>query len=69
LQSGYITRENYDALKNSAAVLINAIGSGRVISIADNPNLRAFWLGGSKLFLNAIFFGNVINAGSARNDD
>jgi hypothetical protein len=69
LQSGYITRENYDALKNSAAVLVNSLGSGRVISIADNPNLRAFWLGGSKLFLNAIFFGDVINAASGRNDD
>jgi hypothetical protein len=69
LQSGYITRENYDALKNSAAVLVNAVGSGRVISIADNPNLRAFWLGGSKLFLNAIFFGDVINGASGRNDD
>jgi len=49
-------------------VLVNANGAGRVISIADNPNFRAFWLGGTKLFLNAIFFGRLIDAASARND-
>ena len=69
LQSGYITKENYDALKNSAAVLVNTVGTGRVISIVDNPNLRAFWLGGTKLFMNALFFGRIIDAGSARNDE
>jgi hypothetical protein len=68
LQSGFITRENYDMLKNSGAVLVNASGSGRIISIADNPNFRAFWLGGTRLFLNAIFFGRNIEPGSARND-
>ena len=69
LQSGYISKENYERMKNSAAVLVNTVGSGRVISIADNPNFRAFWLGGTKLFMNAIFFGKIIDAGSARTDD
>jgi hypothetical protein len=68
LQSGYITRENYELLKNSSAVLVNSLGGGRVISIADNPNFRAFWLGGTHLFLNSIFFGRIIEAGSARNE-
>ncbi|MBO9633911.1 MAG: zinc carboxypeptidase [Chitinophagaceae bacterium] len=68
LQSGFITRENYELLKNSGAVLVNALGSGRVISIADNPVFRAYWLGGTKLFLNAIFFGRNIDAGAARNE-
>jgi len=69
LQSGWLSKENYDAMKNSAAVIVNASGSGRIISIADNPNLRAFWLGGTKLFMNAIFFGRNIDAGSARAED
>ncbi|HEX6428717.1 MAG TPA: M14 metallopeptidase family protein [Niastella sp.] len=68
LQSGFVTKENYDAVKNSAAVLVNTLGNGRVISIADNPNFRAFWLGGTKLFLNAIFFGRLIESGSGKND-
>ena len=66
LQSGWVSKENKDAIRNSAAVIVNTVGSGRVINIADNPNFRAFWLGGSKLFLNAIFFGRNIDAASAR---
>lgn len=69
LQSGYISKENYTAIKNSAAVIVSTIGSGRIISIADNPNFRAFWLGGTKLMMNAIFFGRVIDAGSGRGED
>lgn len=68
LQSGWLSRENYEAVKNSAAVVVNTIGTGRVISIADNPNFRAFWLGGSKLMMNAIFFGRIIDAASARTE-
>jgi len=68
LQSGWVSRENLDAIKNSAAVIVNTVGNGRVINIADNPNFRAFWLGGSKLFMNAIFFGRIIDAASARTE-
>ena len=69
LQSGWVSRENLDAIKNSAAVVVNTVGNGRVINIADNPNFRAFWLGGSKLFMNAIFFGRIIDAASARTEE
>jgi hypothetical protein len=62
LQSGWLSRENYDAVKNSAAVVVSGVGAGRVIAIADDPNFRAFWLGGSKLMMNAVFFGKVIIA-------
>lgn len=64
LQSGWVTKENLDAIKNSAAVIVNTVGDGRVINIADNPNFRAFWIGGSKLMMNAIFFGKIIDAAS-----
>lgn len=69
LQSGWVSRENYDGIKNSAAVIVNAVGGGRVINIADNPNFRAFWLGSSKLFLNSLFFGRIIDAASARTEE
>jgi hypothetical protein len=68
LQSGWMSRENHEAVKNSAAIVVNTVGSGRVISIADNPNLRAFWLGGSKLMMNAVFFGRIIDAASGRTE-
>ncbi len=69
LQSGWTSKENADAIKNSAAVTVNAIGNGRIINIADNPNLRGFWLGGTKLFMNAVFFGRIIDAASARGEE
>jgi hypothetical protein len=68
LQSGWVSRENAEAIQNSAAVVVSTVGNGRVISIADNPNFRAFWLGGTKLFMNAIFFGRIIDAAAGRTE-
>lgn len=69
LASGFVTQQNLEAVKQSAAVLVQASGSGRIICIGDNPNFRAYWLGGTKLFLNALFFGRLIEAGSARAEE
>ncbi len=69
LQSGYISKPNYDLIKNSAAVVVSQTGSGKVISIADNPNFRAFWLGGTKLMMNAIYFGKMIEVNASRNEE
>ncbi|MBM3413598.1 MAG: zinc carboxypeptidase [Bacteroidetes bacterium] len=66
IQSGWMSKENKDAVASTAAVTVSQLGSGRVINIADNPNFRAYWLGGAKLFLNAIFFGSIIDPSSAR---
>ncbi|EJF10172.1 hypothetical protein [Pontibacter sp. BAB1700] len=37
--------------------------------MTDNPNFRAFWFGTNKLFLNSIFFGQIISGGSARAEE
>ena len=66
LQSGFVTRQNRDAIRNTAGVVVQAVGAGRIISISENTNFRAYWLGGARLFMNALFFGNLIDAGSAR---
>ena len=63
LQSGWLSRQNKEAVKNSAAVIVSGLGSGKIISIADNPNFRAFWLSGSKLMMNAVFFSKMIDTG------
>ncbi len=68
LQSGWLSKENKDASKNASAVTVQTIGSGRVISMDNNPNFRAFWLGGMKLMMNAVFFGRIIDAASARTE-
>jgi len=64
LLSGYIKKERLEELKNSATIIVNGNGRGRVICLADNPNFRAFWYGTNKIFANAVFFGNIIS-GSA----
>jgi hypothetical protein len=66
LASGYISDENLEKLSGTAAIVVSDMGSGRVISMIDNPNFRAFWFGTNKLFMNAIFFGQTI-AGSSGN--
>lgn len=62
LASGYISRANESRLRNTAAVDISQVGAGRIISMVDNPNFRAFWYGTNKLFLNSIFFGHLMRA-------
>lgn len=58
--SGYVSEENLCRLAGSAAVIASPLGSGVVCLFADNPNFRGYWLGSSRLFLNAVFFGGVI---------
>tara|TARA_Y100001935_G_scaffold196819_1_gene164923 strand:+ start:28921 stop:31509 length:2589 start_codon:yes stop_codon:yes gene_type:complete len=65
LASGYISDENIELLANSAAVVISRYGGGKVITMTDNPNFRAFWYGTNKLFANAIFFGQTISGSTA----
>jgi len=65
LASGYVSDENIERMKNSAAVVISRYGSGKVITMTDNPNFRAFWYGTNKLFANAIFFGHTISGSTA----
>jgi hypothetical protein len=60
LQSGYLYRGHKNVVKNTAAVNIDNLGRGKVISMVDNLNFRAFWLGTSKIFLNSIYFGDII---------
>jgi len=64
VMSGYISSKNLKKIKNSAAITVNRLGRGRVISMVPNPNFRAFWYGTNKLFANAIFFGSTISSGA-----
>jgi len=61
LLSGYVSDENLNALNGSSAVMVHGHGSGKIISITDNPNFRGYWWGGSKLFANAIFLNELIS--------
>lgn len=60
LLAGYAHIENQAKIRNSAALIAQRQGKGVVITFADNPNFRAFWTGTSKTYLNAIFFGSIL---------
>lgn len=60
LMSGYISDKNLNMLTGTAAVQVDKVGKGTVITFTDNPNFRAFWYGTNRMFLNAIFFGRGI---------
>lgn len=61
LMSGYVSEENYERIKDKAAVIVSQMGAGKVISMSFNPNFRAFWYGTNRLFLNAIYFGDLVD--------
>jgi hypothetical protein len=62
--AGYLNRKYTDIVKGTAGIVVSGSGAGRVIYMADNPNFRAHWYGTNRLFLNAVFFGNLVS-GSA----
>ncbi|CAM4407438.1 Zinc carboxypeptidase [Pedobacter westerhofensis] len=61
--NGYSSKANIGKVANSAAIIATTSGSGEVILFADDPTYRGYWLGTGRLFLNAIFFGNLLNTG------
>jgi Zinc carboxypeptidase len=61
---GYVHPETLKKIANSSAINIVKEGAGTCILFSDNPNFRATWYGTNKLFLNALFFGNLINRSS-----
>ena len=66
LWSGYLHKENEKLIGGGSAVQVAAIGQGRIINFADDPNFRAFWYGTNRLFANAIFFGRLISSRASK---
>jgi hypothetical protein len=59
--AGYVPASDLDPLADSASVLVQQVGSGRIIIMVDNPNFRGHWYGTTRLFCNALFFGPLAN--------
>jgi hypothetical protein len=66
LLSGYISKQNYSKLKESAVAGVSVLGQGRIIGFTDNLCFRAFWFGTNKILMNAIFYGSMVDPASAR---
>jgi Zinc carboxypeptidase len=61
--NGYASKENIAKVNNSAAIVTASEGAGTVILFADDPTYRSYWLGTNRLFLNSLFFGNLLGGG------
>jgi hypothetical protein len=59
LLSGYANKTSIDLVRNSSAIQRQSIGTGKVILFLDDPLFRGYWAGSHKLFLNALFWGNI----------
>jgi len=60
LLSGYVYAPFLPMTENTAGIVVNRKGSGNIISFMFNPNFRGFWFGTNRLFMNALFFGEII---------
>jgi hypothetical protein len=58
--SGYISDENLERLRGAGAIIARNVGGGQIVMFTDDPNFRAFWWGTQRLFLNAVFLGQVL---------
>ena len=57
LLAGYCSSENLPKFENSASVVVESVGKGQMILMADNPNFRGFWHSTRRIFFNAVFWG------------
>jgi len=57
LVSGYLSARNQAALAGSAAALVERVGRGQVIVLADHPAFRGLSRGANRLLFNAIYHG------------
>jgi len=60
LLAGFIGDERLAVFKSQAAVIAEKRGKGLVIRFANNPLFRGFWRGTERLFINALYFGQVV---------
>jgi len=62
LLAGYISTENQKNISEKTSILVQGIGKGKIIAFSDDMNFRGFWLGTSRVFTNALYFGDIIHA-------
>lgn len=61
LLSGYIGKQRLEEMRGQPAVIAERQGKGLVVRFANNPLFRGFWRGTERLWVNALFFGPLVN--------
>jgi hypothetical protein len=62
LIAGFIGADRLRAMAGQAAVIAERADRGLVVRFANTPLFRAFWRGTERLFVNALYFGQIIEA-------
>jgi len=62
LLAGFIGEQQLASMSRQPAVIAERHGKGLVVRFANNPLFRGFWRGTERLYLNALYFGQVIEA-------
>jgi hypothetical protein len=62
LMAGFIGDERLAAMKNQPAVIADKRADGLMVRFANTPLFRGFWRGTEKLFINALYFGQVVES-------
>lgn len=60
LMAGFIGKERLEAISGKPAVIAEHEGKGLVVRFANTPLFRGYWRGTEKLFVNALYFGQVV---------
>ena len=60
LLSGYFPSTARSLADQAASVVTRQHGRGQIILMSENPAYRGFWLGTSRMLLNAIFFAEAL---------
>jgi hypothetical protein len=62
LLAGFIGAGRLDEIRGQPAIIAERQGAGLVVRFANNPLFRGFWRGTERLFDNALYFGQMVDA-------
>lgn len=57
--AGFLSAKNAEWIGDTAGIVSEKVGRGRMILFADDPNFRHFWPSLMRLFINALVFGRL----------
>ena len=66
--AGFAAPELVEQISQSAALVAQNFGNGRIIAMTDNPVFRGYFNGSSRLLVNALYLGKAFDAGSDENE-
>ncbi len=62
LLAGFIGNDRLEAIQGQAAVIAQKQDKGLVVHFANNPLFRGYWRGTERMYINALYFGQVVEA-------